>query len=78
MFNVCLSQQDTQAGEMGKIKYEEAVAQIEDIVRRLENNEMDIDSLSDELKKAQRLMRTCKDKLLKAESDVNNILKDVE
>ena len=63
---------------MGKIKYEEAVAQIEDIVRRLENNEMDIDSLSDELKKAQRLMKTCKDKLLKAESDVNNILKDVE
>lgn len=63
---------------MGKVKYEEAVAQIEDIVRRLENNEMDIDSLSDELKKAQRLMKMCKDKLLKTENDVNNILKGVE
>ena len=38
---------------MANIKYEEAIRQIEDIVERLENDEMDIDSLGTELKKAQ-------------------------
>ena len=40
---------------MANIKYEEAIRQIEDIVERLENDEMDIDSLGTELKKAQKL-----------------------
>ena len=42
---------------MANIKYEEAIRQIEDIVERLENDEMDIDSLGAELKKAQKLIK---------------------
>lgn len=63
---------------MANIKYEEAVKQIEDIVRRLENDEMDIDSLGTELKKAQKLIKMCKDKLTKTEEEVNKILQDGE
>ena len=33
---------------MANIKYEEAIRQIEDIVERLENDEMDIDCLGTE------------------------------
>lgn len=61
---------------MANIKYEEAVRQIEDIVSRMENDELDIDSLSAELKTAQKLIKMCKDKLQKTEDDVKKILED--
>ncbi len=59
---------------MATIKYEEALREIEEIVSRLENDEMDIDSLSTELKKAQKLIKQCKDVLVKTEQDVKSIL----
>ena len=63
---------------MANIKYEEAIRQIEDIVERLENDEMDIDSLGTELKKAQKLIKLCKDKLTKTEEEVKKILEEAE
>ena len=59
---------------MATIKYEEALREIEEIVSRLENDKMDIDSLSTELKKAQKLIKHCKDVLEKTEQDVKSIL----
>lgn len=56
------------------IKYEEAVHQLESIVSRLENNEMDIDELSAELKKAQQLIKLCKDRLAKTDAEIKKIL----
>ena len=35
------------------MKYEEAVRQLEDIVAKMESNELDVDSLSQQLKTAQ-------------------------
>lgn len=61
---------------MATIKYEDALREIEEIVSRLENDEMDIDHLSSELKKAQKLIKQCKDVLEKTEQDVKNILSD--
>ena len=55
-------------------KYEEAVRQLEAIVEKLENNELDIDELSTELKKAQQLIRLCKDKLTKTDAEIKKIL----
>lgn len=57
-----------------EIKYEEAVHQLETIVEKLENNELDIDSLSTELKKAQQLIKLCKDKLTKTDEEIKKIL----
>ena len=59
---------------MATIKYEEALRQIEDIVTRLERGETDIDSLSAELKKAQRLIKMCREKLTKTNDEIKNIL----
>lgn len=56
------------------IKYEEAVHQLESIVSRLENNEMDIDELSAELKKAQQLIKLCKDRLTKTDAEIKKTL----
>ena len=52
-------------------KYEEALAQLETIVRKMENNEFDIDELAVQLKTAQRLIKFCKDKLTKAEKEIS-------
>lgn len=48
--------------------------QLEEIVSKMENGELDIDSLSKELKHAQELIKLCKDKLLKTEEEVNKIM----
>ena len=54
-------------------KYEEALAQLEDIVRKMEQNEYDIDELAAQLKTAQRLIKFCKDKLTKTEEEIQKI-----
>ena len=58
---------------METMKYEEAMAQIEDIVHKMENNELDIDELAAQLKTAQRLIKFCKDKLTKTEEELSKI-----
>lgn len=59
-----------------EMKYEEAVRQLEDIVAKMESNELDVDSLSQQLKTAQKLIKLCKDKLSWADSDIKKILQD--
>lgn len=57
-------------------KYEEAVSQLENIVRRLENDELGIDEMTAELKKAQQLIKLCKDRLTKTDTQIQKILDD--
>ncbi len=56
------------------ITYSEAMAQIEEILHKFNNEKFDIDTLAVEVKKATDLITICKSKLLKAEKDVNKIL----
>ncbi len=56
------------------MNYEEAVQQLESIVQRMENDELDIDELTTELKKAQQLIKMCKAKLTKVDEDIKKIL----
>ena len=56
-----------------QLKYEEALAQLETIVRKMEANEFDIDELAVQLKTAQRLIKFCKDKLTKTEAEIQKI-----
>ena len=55
-------------------KYEAAMRQLEDIAAKMENGELDIDSLSEQLKSAQKLIKQCKDKLTKTDEDIRKIL----
>jgi len=57
-----------------KMTYEEAIRRIEEITRKVESGEMDIDSLATNLKEAKELVVFCKDKLTKVEADVKKIL----
>jgi exodeoxyribonuclease VII small subunit len=53
-----------------EMKYEEALAQLETIVRKMEANELDIDEIAAQLKTAQRLIKLCRDKLTKTEAEL--------
>ena len=59
-----------------EIKYEEALSQLEDIVSKMENEELDIDELTTELNQAQKLVKLCKDKLTKTDKEIKTILKE--
>ena len=59
-----------------EIKYEEAIAQLEGIVRKMENGNLDIESLTTQLKTAQKLIKLCKDKLTKTDEEIKKILNE--
>lgn len=59
-----------------ELKYEEALGQLETIVRKMENNEYDIDELAVQLKAAQQLIKFCKDKLTKTEAEILKLNSD--
>ena len=59
-----------------EIKYEEAMRQLENIVRKMENDELDIDTMSEQLKTAQQLIKLCKDKLFKTNEEIKKLLED--
>ncbi|SES73837.1 exodeoxyribonuclease VII small subunit [Prevotella sp. kh1p2] len=56
------------------MKYEEAVRELEAIVDKLENDELDIDSMAERLKEAQKLIKLCKDKLTKTDEEIKKLL----
>lgn len=58
-----------------KKTYKESILRLEEIVSKIENGDMDIDSLAENLKEAKELINFCKAKLLKVEEEVNNIIK---
>lgn len=55
-------------------KYEEAFAELQQIVRQMENDELDIDQLSEKLKRAQQLIKHCRNKLTKTDEEIRKIL----
>lgn len=59
-----------------EIKYEEAVVLLEEIVDKMENDELDIDQLSDQLKRAKELVKLCKDKLTKTDEEIKKLLSE--
>ena len=58
------------------MKYEEAMHQRQEIVRKMENDELDIDQMAEQLKRAQELIRLCRDKLTKTDDEIRNLLKN--
>ena len=45
-----------------KQTYEQAMKRLEEIVTRIDSNELDIDSLGESLKEAQELIKFCREK----------------
>lgn len=58
------------------MKYEQAVVELEQIVRQMESGELNLDELSTKLKRAQHLIKMCKDRLTKTDEEIQAILSD--
>ena len=57
------------------MKYEEALKKLEAIVDKMERGDMNIDTMANELKKAQELIKVCKDKLTHTDEKIKKLLK---
>jgi len=58
------------------MKYEEALKRLEKIVSQMENDELDIDTLSEQLKEAQQLIKQCRDRLTKTDEEIKKLLNE--
>jgi len=58
--------------------YKDAIEELESIVEEVENETVDIDALSAKVKRATFLIKLCKKRLKKTDSEVKNVLKEFE
>jgi exodeoxyribonuclease VII small subunit len=61
-----------------KLSYNEAIAEVEAILEKIENEELDVDELAEKVKRVSVLLKLCKDKLLSTNEQVEKILKEME
>lgn len=57
-----------------ELSYAAAMAEIEQILGRFRNEELSVDDLTKEVKRATELISLCKERLLKAEQSVKKVL----
>jgi len=62
---------------MPKMKYNNALAELEQIVAEIENEEISVDDLSEKVERASKLIQVCKDTLSKTEAEVEKILENL-
>jgi exodeoxyribonuclease VII small subunit len=60
------------------ISYTDAFEELEQIVNDIEQGEINIDELSEKVKRASELIKVCKKKLTTTEEDVQAILKELD
>jgi exodeoxyribonuclease VII small subunit len=60
-----------------EFSFNDAVIEIEDILRNIESGDMDVDKLSVEVKRASELIKQCQKKLRSTENEINSIFKDM-
>jgi len=58
--------------------YKEAISEIEEILSQIENNELDVDELSEKVKRVSLLINLCKDKLKNTEEEIEKILREMD
>jgi exodeoxyribonuclease VII small subunit len=62
--------------EEKELTYEAAMNRLEKLAREMENGDIAIDQVAAKLKEAQQLLQFCKDKLTKADEEVQKLLEE--
>jgi exodeoxyribonuclease VII small subunit len=60
------------------VSFREAMDELEGILGRIEGEEIDIDRLAEELRRAAQLLEICRGKIRKAEVEVTQIVQSIE
>lgn len=58
--------------------YTEAVQELQEILDKLESGDMEVDVLTEEIKRASALLKLCKDKLYKTDTEIKKILDNLD
>ena len=61
-----------------ELSYNDAMAEIETILEKIENDAIDVDNLAQQVKRVATLLAFCKNKLTVTQSEVEKVLKDIE
>jgi len=62
----------------GTPSFGDAIGKLEEILQKIEGEEIDIDELAGELKRAAGLLELCRGKIRKAEVEVNQIVENLD
>jgi exodeoxyribonuclease VII small subunit len=63
---------------MNKITYSEAQNELEEILKKIETGSVEIDELSEMVKRACLLLKLCNAKLRETEEEINKILQEYQ
>ncbi|MCK4882192.1 MAG: exodeoxyribonuclease VII small subunit [Candidatus Omnitrophica bacterium] len=63
---------------MAEVKYSKSIKKLEEIIEKIESEEIDVDELSANVKEAVSLIKTCKNKIEKAEMEVKKVVDGFE
>jgi exodeoxyribonuclease VII small subunit len=58
--------------------YNEAITEIEEILQKIESGELDVDELTEKVKRVAYLLDTCKKKLKTSESEIQKVIDGLE
>lgn len=63
---------------MAEVKYGKSIKRLEEIIEKIEGEEIDVDELSEKVKEAVSLIKICKNKIEKAELEVKKAVDGFE
>ena len=61
---------------MAEVKYSKAIERLDEIISKIESDDIDVDELSLRVKEAVNLVKLCKAKIDKAEMEVKQVVDD--
>ena len=67
-----------QASDPGELSFSQAMDELESVLRRIEDDQIDIDQLASELGRAAQLLDVCRKKIRRAEVEVQQIVEQIE
>ena len=63
---------------MPEIKYSKAIERLDEIISKIESDDIDVDELSTRVKEAVNLVKICRAKIDKAEMEVKQVVDDFD
>lgn len=58
--------------------YKDAITEIEEIIQKIENEELEIDELSEKVKRASALIKICQKKIYQTENEIQKIIDNID
>lgn len=62
--------------DISQITYREATRELEEILRAIESDSVDVDELTQKVQRSSQLIKFCKDKLRHAENAINQVFNE--